>query len=284
MTERHSRLNPVVAAVDVSRWMSSEHNRPKTGRAQPAGPAEAEPDATSAARLAHELANLLDAGMRNVGLAMSSLRDTRPQSAGEPETDVAEANDPVTRLEAVSVAMNRMACLLQRWVDQGASPQLFCDEQVALGDAVRHAVRLLGPAAEAEGIDVQVTIDAAAGLLPAGPVYAVIANGLRNSIEALLGTAAGGLGNRQPGIELQVALIGTEVVVRISDNGPGLPAAMADASGRFRFGTTTKPAGRGIGLVVAREASIVLGGALEIRNRATGGTELVLRYPANIQA
>jgi nitrogen fixation/metabolism regulation signal transduction histidine kinase len=66
------------------------------------------------------------------------------------------------------------------------------------------------------------------------------------------------------------------LVLRISDEGPGLPAT----SNLFVPFFTTKPGGSGIGLFLCRQIAEGHGGAVTLRNRDTGtGCEAVLKLP-----
>jgi nitrogen fixation/metabolism regulation signal transduction histidine kinase len=68
------------------------------------------------------------------------------------------------------------------------------------------------------------------------------------------------------------------VVVVVEDDGPGV----ADTANLFVPFFTTKPAGSGIGLVLARQIAEAHGGSLILRNRKTGrGAEAVITLPAS---
>ncbi len=72
----------------------------------------------------------------------------------------------------------------------------------------------------------------------------------------------------QRSVWLTVSSNGDEVVVRVEDNGPGIPAAAVQRI--FDPFFTTKPAGAGPGLAVARSIVEELGGRLTARNRENG--------------
>ena len=254
--------------------MSSDHHndRDRVRDKSLSDPEKSDPisEKRSPAALAHELANLIDAGMRNVGLVMSSLRDT-PPPAGRERGD----NDPLQRLETVNQAMRQMGHLLERWVDHGSKSQVVPDQDHTVGQTVQHVVNLFGPVAAQHGIEVRVSLSDAAAQLPAGPLYSVVANALRNSVEAM-----NGMGRQSKGvIELTGRVNEGQVELCVVDNGPGLDRKLIDTEGRFRFGITTKSSGHGIGLPLSRQICDGLGGTLEVRNAPTGGAVLSLRYP-----
>jgi len=130
--------------------------------------------------LAHELANLLDGSLRHLGLAISKLREPTPETG----------DDLLPRLEAANTAMQQMAKLIHRWMRADQTPGRLFDQMRTIGEAVQHAVTLMAPAASMRDIEVRVTLQREAAQLPAGPIYPVIANALRNSIEAFDRTVA----------------------------------------------------------------------------------------------
>lgn len=226
------------------------------------------------ARLAHELANLLDGSLRNVGLVMSSLRDP----TGEGPARAADDEDLIRRLEVANQAMQHMATLIQRWLGRPKAMGSLHQQTRTLGETIHSAVHLLSPVAAARRIVIDVDIAAAVAGLPAGPVYPIIANAVRNSIEAMIQRPADTTfqGGR---IEVAARLIEGMVELTIRDNGPGLSAELYDESGSFIQGGTTKHGGPGLGLVLVREITANLGGTFHLANRPAGGTELVIRYP-----
>ncbi len=81
-------------------------------------------------------------------------------------------------------------------------------------------------------------------------------------------------------IEVNAALDGQHVIIRVLDDGPGLPESM---QGRlFEPFATTKPPGEGTGLGLYTSYMLVtaMGGRLELEARESGGTEAILRLAA----
>jgi two-component system, NtrC family, nitrogen regulation sensor histidine kinase NtrY len=96
----------------------------------------------------------------------------------------------------------------------------------------------------------------------------MLINLLRNAADAVLESAAGNSNGfkhsfEEPNVELTWKLNGSEVVLTIDDNGPGL---MNPANVFVPF-YTTKPSGSGIGLVLSRQIAEAHGGSLELSNR-----------------
>lgn len=99
----------------------------------------------------------------------------------------------------------------------------------------------------------------------------VLSNLLRNACEALEGRAP-----RR--IVIASTRSGGEIVVRIEDSGPGLPAeALADP---FAPHFTTKAGGRGLGLAICRTIVEAHGGWIRAENPAHGGAAISFALPA----
>lgn len=237
----------------------------------------------SPARFAHELANLLDGSLRNVGLALATLRDM-DAAQGTKHPHDAESDEALThRLEAANSAMSQMAMLLHRWMQRSRTPDTLHAQTKTLCHVIEHAVRLLKPAAQAHGIAVNVHVSSEAAQLPAGPLYPAIANGLRNAIESISqGVPAHERATRNR-IDLACDIQAGEVIIRILDDGPGLTPSLIDERGQFRFGATTKANGHGLGLALARDIASRLGGQIELRNCAPHeslrGAAMTIRFP-----
>lgn len=68
-------------------------------------------------------------------------------------------------------------------------------------------------------------------------------------------------------------------VIRILDDGPGVPAPALEALGRRGLRLDEQVAGTGIGLAIARELLGAYGGSLTLANRAEGGLAAEIRLP-----
>ena len=83
----------------------------------------------------------------------------------------------------------------------------------------------------------------------------------------------------EPRIEVQAGenLAGTEVWVRVSDNGPGIePERLQRIFSPFY---TSKAAGTGLGLAISKKVVDAHGGSLEAHTRSDGGTQFLLTLP-----
>jgi signal transduction histidine kinase len=104
-------------------------------------------------------------------------------------------------------------------------------------------------------------------------LHTILSNLMQNAIKY-----SRGVGN----IEVELAREGGEVVVAVTDSGPGVPPALREAIFQpyWRAREVGGIAGTGLGLSVARSAARSLGGDLTVEEGAQGlGARFVLRWP-----
>jgi len=118
-------------------------------------------------------------------------------------------------------------------------------------------VRAVGAAVEREGEQAGVRVVADRVRLEQ-----VVINLLQNALDALEGRS-------HPLIRISVTYA-EQVMVEIDDNGPGIPAAIADQL--FTPFVTGRPDGLGLGLGIARDIAREFGGDLDLAPSALGGT------------
>ena len=105
---------------------------------------------------------------------------------------------------------------------------------------------------------------------------------LRRVIINLLGNALDAFEEREVvSPRLQIAsgenLAGTEVWIRVKDNGPGIEAERLDKI--FSPFYTSKSSGTGLGLAISRKLVDAHGGSIEAHSAPGSGTEFVLTFP-----
>jgi two-component system, NtrC family, C4-dicarboxylate transport sensor histidine kinase DctB len=94
---------------------------------------------------------------------------------------------------------------------------------------------------------------------------------IQNAIEALQGRPG-------PAIRLTVDMIDDKVRVTVGDNGPGVPAEIAERL--FTPFVTSRPNGLGLGLVIAQDIMTEFGGSLRLLDGTDGATfEIMMRTP-----
>ncbi|MFG2616624.1 ATP-binding protein [Streptomyces sp. NPDC048507] len=158
--------------------------------------------------------------------------------------------------------------------------QALTDEVVtAVGEPVLVAL-LLGKAAQAHerGIELAVTpdsgpVDTGPGVPPARDLVTVLGNLIDNAVDALSGV---------PGGRIAVTVRGDAggLLLRVADNGPGLPEGV-DV---FRRGWSGKGEGRGLGLALVRQVAHRYGGLVEAAPGPDGGAEFTVSLPPRAPA
>lgn len=224
----------------------------------------------------HELNNLLDGATRTLSLARHSLGGLA----------LAPSLDPaiVRQLDTAGSALEHMAELLHDVMRPGAGTALEQRRSVALVEAITHAMDAHRPLAAAHRVDLSGEVSPRLVLTAAGAIYPVLANVVRNAIESIAESRIGGR------VELIAELVpnepaGFSVRIDVVDDGPGPdPAAIRHA---FDPGFTTRAAGFGVGLSLARRIVREIGGEVTIAARSPNdpirpggrGAHVTIIYP-----
>ncbi len=213
------------------------------------------------AKINHDLRNMLTS---------AQIASERLALSGDP--GVAKA---LPRLER---ALDRAVALASHVLDYGKSeehaPQPVVIPLLAAVEAAGEDAGLSGKSEDA--VQLRALIDPAMMVL-ADPehLHRVLVNLLRNAREAIQSAAA----PRPPGL-IQVAADRREglVVLRIADNGPGLPARALERL--FQpFSGSSRPGGSGLGLAIARELAKANGGDLTLAINSSDGAVFELSTP-----
>ena len=83
-------------------------------------------------------------------------------------------------------------------------------------------------------------------------------------------------------VEVTAALEGEWCVIRVCDQGPGIPEGIRERIFEPFFSTkdrTVKTGGMGIGLALVRQSVLAVGGQVTVSDRAEGGTQFEVRLP-----
>ncbi len=268
-------------------------------------PASSTPDPVDAAfvatrltTLTHELSTLLDASLRIIGLAKRSIAADDRASVFGSRRDVCP-EQLAKQLDTVDAAMRQMAELVRSTMigmsENGAAgprPTPTFGSSSTLADAIRHAVDVMTPMAEEHCVQLDVQISPDLSDIAAGPIYAVITNGVRNAVESIQR-----IGHRFVGGRVfvrcwtEAGKTGRCVMITIEDDGEGLREApkklprTATGSEPFALGFSTKPGGSGIGLSLSRDVIEQLGGTIDLMPRprdphsGRAGAVLSVCYP-----
>jgi len=103
----------------------------------------------------------------------------------------------------------------------------------------------------------------------------VIANLVSNATQAL--EAANGQGAKR--LNIDVGIKKNHIIIRVADNGPGVPAENRERIFDPFFTTKPPEQGTGVGLALCRALAQAHGGRLELEETPGGGASFVLRLP-----
>ena len=214
---------------------------------------------TATARILHQVKNPL----QTIVLHSDLLRDDRMVADGEQRREVADAiiaesQRVVTMLEELSVyasgaqrALNRQPLELAALLRELAEHEVL--ESDGTGVAV-DATRLVPATVNGDAYYLRQALD----------------NLVRNAREAMAG---------RPGARLAITLErdAANAVVRVADNGPGIPAERLERI--FLPFVSTKGKGMGLGLAICREIVEAHQGRVEVESAPGVGTTFRIRLP-----
>jgi nitrogen fixation/metabolism regulation signal transduction histidine kinase len=204
--------------------------------------------------LGHELNNSL-APIKSMAETLRDLLEREPRAADWQEDMRRGLGVVEARAEALSRFMDAYARLARL-----PTPQL---QPVEIGALLRRVVSLETRLKVALRAGPELTIRADPDQLEQ-----LLINVLRNAVDAALETGGG--------VQVGWARNGSNMEIRIEDEGPGL----SNTSNLFVPFFTTKLGGSGIGLVLSRQIAEAHGGTLTLENRpAAPGCEARLRLP-----
>ncbi len=134
--------------------------------------------------------------------------------------------------------------------------------------------------ARASGVDLRIEFDRPGEMRgDVEKLRRVVENLVSNAIDALAATRT-----NSPRVEVLGGenLAGTEIWLRVIDNGPGIPAGDRERIWSPFF--TTRRDGTGLGLALSRKTVEAHGGRIELVEEGRGGSEFVLSFPKDPDA
>ena len=204
--------------------------------------------------LSHELKNPLGAIKALVQLSVRAERDAEIR----------------TRLEVVQGEVDRMQSILQGYLSFSRPLEELRPEPVALGPLADEVSAILEARAEAGRVELSREGDAEVTADPRRLKEALI-NVVANAIEA---TPPGGR------VELRIAQDGAGARVAVRDNGRGMPPEVVARLGEPFF--TTREAGTGLGVALARGVFAQHGGSLVYESAPGLGTTATGTLPGRV--
>ena len=261
------RANP----DDPAARIAVSHRRDEVGRAEgelDRMQADLRAALKSRARLAAlgEAVAKINHDLRNM-LTSARIASERLALSGDPSVAAA-----LPRLER---ALDRAAALTSNVLDYGKSEERAAEPcAISLLAAVEAAAEDAGLSAKGVRLEAMIELGDQAMADPE-QLHRILVNLLRNGREAIEGLEA-----PRPGrIRVASEHDGPQLVLRIADNGPGVPER---AQGRLfqPFAGSTRPGGTGLGLAISQELAQANGGALTLLRTSAEGAVFELRLPS----
>ncbi|MFR9756473.1 ATP-binding protein [Streptomyces sp. TR06-5] len=203
-----------------------------------------------------------------------------------------QAHEAANRLHTVIslIELGRTGEAVRFATEELELAQALTDQVVAAVAEPVLAALLLGKAAQANERGVELTLTPESRIddgllppeLPARDLVTVVGNLVDNAVEASAHPAGAA---EQPARVTVTVLVheeggGHELLVRVTDSGPGIPRQ--DVEEVFRRGWSTKARGgdsRGLGLALVRQTARRHGGDALAAHAACGGAEFTVRLP-----
>jgi signal transduction histidine kinase len=177
-------------------------------------------------------------------------------------------------LEVISEEIRHIDTIVRNFLEFSRPPKLKV-QRLSPSDVVDMALQLMRPRLESYGVAVQVERTMKLPEIQADPeqLKEVLVNLLVNACEAM---PAGGFITikEEEGVAPEV---GRVVIIRVSDNGPGIPPNIQDQV--FQPFFSTKEEGTGLGLAIASRIVEDHGGWIDLTSREGAGTTFSLTLP-----
>lgn len=216
-------------------------------------------------RVSHELG----APLTNLRLYMELARDSLPPDATESTRRLAVAEEETGRL--IRLVENVLTFARGERGKLDLQPAACRPDEI-----VRGVLAQFVPALARRGIAVETDIASLSATLNADALAQITAN-LISNVEKYAGGGAW--------MRVSLATAGGELVLRVTDRGPGIPAGDAarifEPFERLDHRLTEGVSGTGLGLAIARDLATRMGGSVELEPAVEGGCVFTLRVPAN---
>ncbi len=217
--------------------------------------------------LRHEIMNSITPIVSLAG----TMRDIVETDLAKPVAHDAQLTESVNDLRDALTTIEQRGTGVMRFVDAyrhfTSIPQPVF-EDVFIDQLLRHVVQLAQSDAQKSHITITTALPNLAIRADRGQIEMVLINLLKNAVESMEKTP--GVNVLHPTIELDALADGPHVVIRVTDNGPGIePEALEQIFIPFY---TTKKTGSGIGLSLSRQIMQLHGGQLTANSTPGRGT------------
>jgi len=176
--------------------------------------------------------------------------------------------------EVISEEISHIDTIVRNFLEFSRPPKLKI-QQVSPSDVVDMAIQLLRHRIESYGVTVELVRQRRLPEIDADPeqLKEVFVNLIVNACEAM-GDGGRILISEEEGV---TDPMGRVVVIRLSDNGPGIPEALREKI--FQPFFTTKEEGTGLGLSIAARIIEDHKGCLNVKSRQSKGTSFIITLP-----
>jgi len=214
---------------------------------------------TIAAGMAHEIRNPLSSVKMNIQMIEDKLSDREDAQSGYLANKVGRIHRETARLEE---AVNNFLAF--------ARPKPLERRRTDLTEAVDHVVEFLEPACVQDEIRVvrDYSRDLPQAYLDPEQIGQAVENLVRNAYQAI---------GRDGIIEVYTGRRANHLEIRISDDGPGIPAESQEKV--FEIFFTTKEGGTGLGLTIVKQIAEAHSGTVSFDTIAGKGTTFTIRLP-----
>ena len=219
--------------------------------------------------LAHEIMNSITPIASLAGIAKTQLTPTVMSADHPAETEA--LNDLRDALDTIEKRSQGLLHFVESYRKMARIPRPEF-KHLQVQELFGRVIKLLAPAAENKGISIEVQVEPLSLSVLADPdlIEQALINLLKNAIEAI-----------QPESNGHIQLEGvldrrSKVQLKITDNGPGIPAEVMNQI--FVPFYSTKPTGSGIGLSLSKQIMRRHGGSLRVQSQQGGPTMFTLRF------
>ncbi len=181
-------------------------------------------------------------------------------------------------LSEIDALQHRMAALTQE-LKRFARPAESRIESIDLKENIRAASKIALPRFEETGVDLIVTLPEEPLRLETAPlpVEQVLLNLLRNGADAASQVVDGK-------VQLEARRLEEAIVIKVSDNGAGVPEEIREKIFDPFFTTKLSSGGLGLGLSISGRIAEDIGGSLSVATNDFGGATFTLSLPAAREA
>ena len=223
------------------------------------------------ADLAHELNNFVTSLNMNVQ-QVSDLVEVARRSLEQDRGRTAEILETIGECQGDTVvALDQLRGVIQR-LRRGESSDSIVPARTDAARVVDSTVRILRNELRRAG-QLRVVLEGSPTVgMDSTALGQVVMNLLLNAAQAVSST-----GREDGSIVVRVAQQRDDAVIRVTDDGPGLPEGMAERI--FDPYYTTKEGGTGLGLAIVKDLVDRAGGRIDAHNEPDGGATFTVRLP-----